>query len=98
MRVVDLYCLAPVDRWTLLDCFTQTRYLITIENHGQVGGLADTVSAVCPVERRLALGGPDCFGGTDGDLIRAAKLDVDSVLGAVNSILHSDLAGQGTRQ
>ena len=95
VRVVDLYCLAPVDRWTLLECFTQTRYLITIENHGAVGGLADVVSVVCPVERRLALRGPDCLGGTDGELIRAAKLDVDSVIGAVNSILRSDLAGQG---
>ncbi len=91
VRVVDLYCLAPVDRWTLLDCFTQTRYLITIENHGQVGGLADTVAAVCPVERRLALRGPDCLGGTDGELIRAAKLDVHSVMKSVNDILRSDL-------
>jgi transketolase len=48
IRVVDCYCINPVDSQTLLACLNATRIkcIITVEDHFAHGGLGDFVAAV----------------------------------------------------
>jgi transketolase len=46
IRVVDLYCLQPIDAATLVRCAEETRgRLITVEDHYAAGGIGDAVAA-----------------------------------------------------
>ena len=89
VRVVDLYCLSPVDRFTVLSCFTETRFLVTVENHGIVGGVGDLVSSICPVECALASAGVH-LSGTHKELERDNKHDVWSIVTTVVKILSKE--------
>jgi transketolase len=60
IRVIDLYCLQPIDAVTLVDCARETNgRLVTVEDHYASGGIGDAVaSAVAPegfTVRRLAV-------------------------------------------
>ena len=43
IRVIDLYCLKPVDRATLQSAARDTRAIITVEDHYAEGGLGEAV-------------------------------------------------------
>ena len=47
VRVVDCYCINPIDKDTLINCIKQTRHpiVITIEDHFAHGGMGDFVIA-----------------------------------------------------
>ncbi len=60
LRVVDLYCLQPIDAAALVRCARETNgRLVTVEDHYAAGGIGDAVaSAVAPegfTVRRLAV-------------------------------------------
>ena len=60
IRVVDLYCLQPIDAATLVRCARETAgRLITVEDHYASGGIGDAVAAAVASEgftvRRLAV-------------------------------------------
>jgi transketolase len=60
IRVVDLYCLQPVDAATLVRCARETNgRLITVEDHYAAGGIGDAVASAVAAEgftvRRLAV-------------------------------------------
>ena len=60
IRVVDLYCLQPVDAASLVRCARETRgRVITVEDHYAAGGIGDAVAAAIASEgftvRRLAV-------------------------------------------
>jgi transketolase len=44
IRVVDLYCIKPIDRSTLADAVRQTRAIITVEDHFAEGGIGEAVA------------------------------------------------------
>jgi transketolase C-terminal domain/subunit len=90
VRVVDLYCLKPVDKFTVLSCFTETRFLISVENHGTIGGLSSIVSNICPIECTLAANGNYSYSGTQEELERDNKHDVFSIVNAVVQVLSKE--------
>ena len=45
IRVVDLYCLKPVDSATLHECAKTTKAIITVEDHFLEGGLGEAVKS-----------------------------------------------------
>jgi transketolase len=45
IRVIDLYCLQPVDAATLLRCARETGRLISVEDHYAAGGIGDAVAS-----------------------------------------------------
>lgn len=45
IRVIDLYCIQPLDRNTLLKAAAETQAVITVEDHGAAGGLGEAVAA-----------------------------------------------------
>ena len=51
-RVLSMHTLKPLDVKALSDAASTTRLLVTLEEHGEVGGLADAV-ARCLVERAI---------------------------------------------
>jgi transketolase len=60
IRVIDLYCVQPVDRATLLASARQTRNrIVTVEDHYSAGGIGDAVSEAVGADaisvRRLAV-------------------------------------------
>ncbi len=46
IRVVDLYCIKPIDAKTLHDAVVNTRAVITVEDHFEEGGLGEAVKSV----------------------------------------------------
>jgi transketolase len=87
-RVVDLYCLKPVDRVTLVDCARATHgRLFTVEDHYEHGGIGDIVLASLSTERvrvhKLAVreiprsGNPDelldRYGISAGAIVKAVR-------------------------
>ncbi|MBB2147288.1 transketolase [Pedobacter gandavensis] len=56
VRVLDCYCICPIDKTTLLNCIAETLYpiLITVEDHFAHGGMGDfATAAVTSSERTL---------------------------------------------
>jgi len=43
IRVIDLYCLKPIDRESLLQATDSTRAILTVEDHFAEGGMAEAV-------------------------------------------------------
>jgi len=50
IRVIDLYSVKPVDAKTLKHAATETKHLITVEDHFAQGGLADAVREALTLE------------------------------------------------
>jgi transketolase len=50
IRLIDLYCVKPVDAETLKRAAAETPHLITVEDHFAQGGLADAVREALSLE------------------------------------------------
>ncbi len=65
IRVVDMFCVKPIDREMIVKCAKETKKLISIEDHNIIGGLGSAISEVlteeCPV-KLTRLGIKDTFG------------------------------------
>ncbi len=48
VRVVDLYSIKPIDSATIAKAVRETKVLLSVEDHGPVGGLADSIREVLP--------------------------------------------------
>lgn len=91
-RVLDMYCIKPIDEAAILGAARKTRGIVTVEDHSIVGGLGSAVSEVITSShpaRVLRLGVADKFGrsGAAEDLFAAYGLTVDSIIKAVKRIL-----------
>lgn len=45
-RVLDMYCVKPIDTEAILKAATETKAIITIEEHGAIGGMGAMVSQI----------------------------------------------------
>jgi transketolase len=65
IRVVDMWCIKPIDREVVIKCATETKKLISIEDHSVYGGLGDAIADVlieeCP-KKLIKIGVRDKFG------------------------------------
>lgn len=86
-RVVDCYSIKPIDIATLINAARDTRAVITVEDHWAEGGLGDAVLgalATCPHRVpviKLAVNDMP-VSGTPAELMGAAGIDADSIVGA----------------
>lgn len=65
VRVVDLYSIKPVDKYTIIKCAKETDKLISIEDHSIIGGIGSIISNVLTDEypKKLEkIGVNDMFG------------------------------------
>jgi transketolase len=87
-RVIDLYSVKPVDADTLIEAASQTKALITVEDHWAEGGIGETVAGVLakagsgtPLVSLAVRGRPGS--GPPEALLAAAGIDAGHIVGAV---------------
>ena len=88
MRVVDMYCIKPIDAELIEKCAKETGAIVTAEEHSVIGGLGGAVSEVLaksgclvPVEM---VGMQDRHGesGPYSELLKKYGLDAEAVAAA----------------
>jgi transketolase len=98
IRLIDAYSVKPIDAATLVDAARATEgRMVTVEDHWAEGGLGDAVlAALAPhglalrVEKLAVREMP--HSGSPEDLLRAAQIDADAIVGAVSRQLRAPLA------
>ncbi|MBI9085215.1 MAG: transketolase family protein [Desulfobacterales bacterium] len=96
VRVINMHTLKPLDDEAVLKAVTDTRRIITIEDHNIFGGLGSAVADViassgkgCAFEK---VGIPDCYCevGYPEDLQSHYKLDADGIIEKVREVMGRD--------
>lgn len=65
IRVVDLYCIKPIDKDNIIKCAKETDKLVSIEDHSVIGGIGSSVADVlCEYypKKLIKVGVNDTFG------------------------------------
>jgi transketolase len=88
-RVIDLYCLKPIDEDTLLCAATETSALITVEDHSIHGGLGEAVAATVAGRARVEILGVSTppRSGRPAELMRAHGIDAEAIVAAVRRLI-----------
>lgn len=91
-RVLDMYCLKPLDRQAVLAAAAQTGGIVTVEEHSVLGGLgsmvAQTVAQSCPTKvKTLAIPDEFPYSGNQTQVFAQYGLTADGILSAVAEIL-----------
>ena len=88
IRVVDIHTIKPIDKELIVKCATETKRIITIEDHSIIGGLGSAVCEVLAEEyptKVTRLGMKDTFGksGKAEKLLEYFELSKDGIIKAV---------------
>lgn len=88
IRVIDLYSIKPIDVATLREAATQTRALITVEDHYEAGGIGEAVRSALAgtpaVIRSLAVCKKSRSGAPD-QLLAHHGIDAQAIIRAVDA-------------
>ena len=92
IRIIDLYCVKPVDKSAILKAILETSALIVVEDHYKEGGL---YSAVCEAIAPESLDTPIYSlsvqkmpqSGKPKELLRYAEIDTQAIVDKVNEII-----------
>jgi transketolase len=96
VRVLNLHTIKPLDEAAILRAVTETRRIITFEDHSVIGGLGTAVADViaasgkgCAFEK---VGIPDEFSlvGYPEDLYAHYKLDTNGIIDRVRAVMGKD--------
>jgi transketolase len=96
VRVLNLHTIKPLDEAAILRAVTETRRIITFEDHNVIGGLGTAVADViaasgkgCAFEK---VGIPDEFSlvGYPEDLYAHYKLDTNGIIDRVRAVMGKD--------
>jgi transketolase len=82
VRVIDAYSVKPLDEHTLRKAAAETGRLITVEDHGVVGGLGEAVAALGLAPKILAVRRMPRSGKPD-ELLRYCGIDAAAIAAAV---------------
>jgi len=91
LRVIDMYSIKPLDETAIIRAATETKGIVTIEDHNVIGGLG---SAVCEVvtfhapTKVIRLGVQDKFGrsGSSSELFEMYGLTAQAIVDAVKTL------------
>jgi len=96
VRVINMHTIKPIDEETILRAVTETRRIVTFEDHSVIGGLGSAVADViaasgkgCAFEKA---GIPDEFTmhGHPEDLMHLYTIDTDGILKKIGETLGRD--------
>ena len=96
VRVINMHTIKPIDEAAILSAITETRRIITFEDHNVHGGLGSAVADViassgkaCAFEK---VGIPDCYCvvGYPEDLYSHYQFDTDGIIGKVREVMGRD--------
>ncbi|MCM1026278.1 MAG: transketolase family protein [Roseburia sp.] len=95
--VLDMYCVKPLDRETLLEKAAGVRAVITVEEHSPFGGLGSMVAQTLAAEdpkrvRNLALPDGHLIAGTDREIFAYYGLDRRGIAAAAREMLGTEVA------
>lgn len=84
-RVLDMYCIKPIDREAIIQAACETKAIITIEEHSHLGGMGSMVSQIvaneCPKKvLNLALPDTPVITGVSKEVFRYYELDSDGIV------------------
>jgi transketolase len=84
IRVIDAYSVKPLDEATLRKAASETRKLITVEDHQQAGGLGEAVASLGLAPRMLCVREVPRSGKPE-ELVEWAGISASSIVKAVKS-------------
>lgn len=96
VRVLDMHTIKPIDREAIIKAVTETRRIITVEDHNVIGGLGSAVAEVmaeagkgCAFKR---LGHQDKFApiGLHEDIMSIVGIDCNGIMNAVREAMKMD--------
>ena len=90
IRVIDLYCLKPVDGATLQQAARETRAIITVEDHYAQGGLGEAVLsslAATPARVHILAVGKKPRSGNPQELLDYEEISSQAIVAKVREIL-----------
>jgi transketolase len=90
IRVIDLYCLKPVDGATLQQAARETRAIITVEDHYAQGGLGEAVLsslAATPARVHILAVGKKPRSGKPQELLDYEEISSQAIVAKVREIL-----------
>ena len=87
VRVVDIHTIKPIDEDLIIRCAKETEKLISVEDHGIIGGLGTAISDVLTKnypKKLIKLGVHDSFGksGKAEELMHYFKIDAKAIFEA----------------
>ncbi len=90
--VVDMYCVKPLDKETIIKAASNVKAVLTVEEHAPFGGLGSMVSQVvgeyCPRKvKNLALPDSPVITGTSKAVFKYYGLDADGIAKAAEKLL-----------
>ena len=90
--VIDMYCVKPLDKETIIKAAKNAKIVVTVEEHAPFGGLGSMVSQVvakeCPRKViNLALPDAPVIAGTSKEVFAYHGLDADGIVKAVKEAL-----------
>jgi transketolase len=91
-RVLDMYCVKPLDRDAVEKAARETRAIVTVEEHSLLGGMGSMVSQVVgeiyPVKvKNLALPDEPAIAGKSSEVFHYYGLDAQGIAQAVREVL-----------
>ncbi|MGI6255747.1 MAG: transketolase family protein [Acutalibacter sp.] len=91
-RVLDMYCVKPLDREAVEKAARETRAIVTVEEHSLYGGMGSMVSQVVgethPVKvKNLALPDEPAIAGKSGEVFAHYGLDAQGIAKAAREVL-----------
>ncbi|MDJ0763670.1 MAG: transketolase C-terminal domain-containing protein [Myxococcota bacterium] len=96
VRVLNMHTIKPIDKAAILKAVTDTRRIVTFEDHNLIGGLGSAVAEVivesgkgCAFEK---VGIPDVFTiiGYPEDVMHHYKIDTDGIIEKVRQVMGRD--------
>ena len=91
VRVVDMFCIKPVDAELILDCAKKTKLIVTAEEHNIIGGLGSAVAEVLSgagsstPQRFIGLKDTHAETGPYAKLLEKYEIDANAIAAAVVS-------------
>ena len=93
VRVVDMYCIKPIDRELILESAENTGAIVTAEEHSIIGGLGGAVAEVLSgsgtktVQEFIGLQDLHAECGSYGELLKKYSLDVSALVVATEKAI-----------
>ena len=81
VRVVDVFCLKPIDEDTIIRCAKETKRLISVEDHNIIGGLGSIIADVLTDKyptNLTKMGIKDTFGESGKAVLLLEKYGIDA--------------------
>ena len=93
-RVIDLYCVKPMDRETVLKTARETKAVVTVEEHSVIGGMGAMVSQLvgehCPRRvKNLALPDEPAIAGKSQEVFAHYGLDAAGIAKAAKELMEA---------